>query len=128
MRISVVDAGKRFNREWIFRNLSLELHSNQHYAITGHNGSGKSTFCTNSDYEVFSLDKMRHDYFWFMNQRDAEYGEAWQYFVRDGIEDTVPHEKRNYQKNHARCNCNQYTGSHHLLFSLGVACWRVKIR
>ena len=44
MRISVIDAGKRFNREWIFRNLSLELHSNQHYAITGHNGSGKSTF------------------------------------------------------------------------------------
>ena len=44
MKISVTDAGKRFNREWIFRNLSLELHSNQHYAITGHNGSGKSTF------------------------------------------------------------------------------------
>jgi len=44
MRISVTDAGKRFNREWIFRNLNLELHSNQHYAITGNNGSGKSTF------------------------------------------------------------------------------------
>jgi ABC-type multidrug transport system ATPase subunit len=44
MKISVADAGKRFNREWIFRNLNLELHSNQHYAITGHNGSGKSTF------------------------------------------------------------------------------------
>lgn len=44
MRISVTDAGKRFNREWIFRNLNLELHSNRHYAITGHNGSGKSTF------------------------------------------------------------------------------------
>lgn len=44
MKISVADAGKRFNREWIFRNLNLELHSNQHYAITGNNGSGKSTF------------------------------------------------------------------------------------
>lgn len=43
MKISVVDAGKRFNREWIFRNLSLELGPNKHYAITGHNGSGKST-------------------------------------------------------------------------------------
>lgn len=43
MRISVTDAGKRFNREWIFRNLSLELGPNKHYAITGHNGSGKST-------------------------------------------------------------------------------------
>jgi ABC-type multidrug transport system ATPase subunit len=43
MRISVIDAGKRFNREWIFRNLNLELNSGNHYAITGHNGSGKST-------------------------------------------------------------------------------------
>lgn len=43
MKISVVDAGKRFNREWIFRNLNLELEFNKHYAITGHNGSGKST-------------------------------------------------------------------------------------
>jgi len=49
--------------------------------LIGASGSGKSTFCANSDYEVFSLDKMRHDYFWFMNQRDAEYDEAWQYCV-----------------------------------------------
>lgn len=43
MTISVVDAGKRFNRDWIFRSLNLELTPDQHYAITGHNGSGKST-------------------------------------------------------------------------------------
>jgi ABC-type multidrug transport system ATPase subunit len=43
MKISVTDAGKRFNREWIFRNLNLELGPEKHYAITGHNGSGKST-------------------------------------------------------------------------------------
>jgi ABC-type multidrug transport system ATPase subunit len=44
MKISVINAGKRFNREWIFRKLSLELKMGTHYAITGHNGSGKSTF------------------------------------------------------------------------------------
>ena len=43
MKITVTNAGKRFNRQWIFRNLHLELESGQHYAITGHNGSGKST-------------------------------------------------------------------------------------
>lgn len=43
MKISVINAGKRYNREWIFRSLQLELHSGQHWAITGHNGSGKST-------------------------------------------------------------------------------------
>ncbi len=43
MKISVIDAGKRFNRDWIFRNMHLELSSGNHYAITGHNGSGKST-------------------------------------------------------------------------------------
>ena len=43
MKITVTNAGKRFNRQWIFRNLVLELNSGNHYAITGHNGSGKST-------------------------------------------------------------------------------------
>jgi ABC-type multidrug transport system ATPase subunit len=36
-------AGKRFNREWIFRNADLEFNSSISYAITGPNGSGKST-------------------------------------------------------------------------------------
>ncbi len=35
--------GKRFNREWIFRNLNVEFTSPNTYAITGPNGSGKST-------------------------------------------------------------------------------------
>ena len=43
MKISVTNAGKRYNREWIFRSLDLELNSGKHWAITGHNGSGKST-------------------------------------------------------------------------------------
>ena len=43
MKISLTNAGKRFNREWIFRNLSCEFSSGNAYAITGPNGSGKST-------------------------------------------------------------------------------------
>jgi ABC-type multidrug transport system ATPase subunit len=43
MKISLSDAGKRFNREWIFRKFSYVFESNNAYAIVGPNGSGKST-------------------------------------------------------------------------------------
>lgn len=43
MKINLSRAGKRFNREWIFRNADLEFDSSSSYAITGPNGSGKST-------------------------------------------------------------------------------------
>ena len=43
MRITLSDTGKRFNRDWIFRHLSLVFASGGSYAITGPNGSGKST-------------------------------------------------------------------------------------
>jgi ABC-type multidrug transport system ATPase subunit len=43
MQISLSDSGKRFNREWIFRNLNHQFISGKSYAITGPNGSGKST-------------------------------------------------------------------------------------
>src|ERR1019366_8488164 len=43
MKISLNNLGKRYNREWIFRNLSFQFNVNKHYAITGPNGSGKST-------------------------------------------------------------------------------------
>lgn len=43
MKIKFTNAGKRFNREWIFRNASLEFNASSSYAITGPNGSGKST-------------------------------------------------------------------------------------
>jgi ABC-type multidrug transport system ATPase subunit len=43
MKISLTDAGKRFNREWIFRHFTCNFESGQSYAITGPNGSGKST-------------------------------------------------------------------------------------
>ncbi len=37
------EASKRFQYEWIFKNLSLQLKSGDSLAITGGNGSGKST-------------------------------------------------------------------------------------
>jgi ABC-type multidrug transport system ATPase subunit len=43
MTISLSDAGKRFNREWIFRHITYDFVGGTAYAITGPNGSGKST-------------------------------------------------------------------------------------
>jgi len=43
MNISLNNVGRRFNKEWIFRNLSAEFSSGNSYAILGPNGSGKST-------------------------------------------------------------------------------------
>ncbi len=43
MTISLSDAGKRFNREWIFRHFTYNFEEGRSYAITGPNGSGKST-------------------------------------------------------------------------------------
>lgn len=43
MKISLTKTGKRFNRDWIFRNVTYEFTAGNAYAITGPNGSGKST-------------------------------------------------------------------------------------
>ncbi len=43
MTISLSDAGKRFNREWIFRHFNYQFETGEAYAIIGPNGSGKST-------------------------------------------------------------------------------------
>lgn len=43
MQIQLSDAGKKFNREWIFRGVDFVFQSGKTYAITGPNGSGKST-------------------------------------------------------------------------------------
>lgn len=43
MKISLTSAGKRYNRDWIFRNCTCQFTTGNSYAITGPNGSGKST-------------------------------------------------------------------------------------
>jgi ABC-type multidrug transport system ATPase subunit len=42
-RISLEKTGKRYLREWIFRNLALSLSTGDRVAVMGPNGSGKST-------------------------------------------------------------------------------------
>ncbi len=46
MQINLSNLGKRYNYEWIFRNLNYTLETGSSYAILGHNGSGKSTLLT----------------------------------------------------------------------------------
>jgi len=41
--IQVQNLGKRFNRDWIFRDFTYTFLSGNIYAVTGPNGSGKST-------------------------------------------------------------------------------------
>lgn len=41
--ISADNLSKRYNREWIFKNLNYQFNAGSIYAVTGPNGSGKST-------------------------------------------------------------------------------------
>ena len=43
MQINLEKISKKFNYEWIFRNVDFTFHSGQAYVILGSNGSGKST-------------------------------------------------------------------------------------
>jgi ABC-type multidrug transport system ATPase subunit len=43
MQIKLNNIGKRYNYEWIFRNVNYEFTSDNNYVILGANGSGKST-------------------------------------------------------------------------------------
>lgn len=43
MNIYLHNAGKRFNRDWIFREITYRFETGKAYAIIGPNGSGKST-------------------------------------------------------------------------------------
>ncbi len=43
VQITLKEAGKRFNKDWIFKNLNYTFTTGEHYALIGNNGSGKST-------------------------------------------------------------------------------------
>ena len=43
MKIVLDKLGRRFNREWIFKDIDYSFEQGQSYAILGINGSGKST-------------------------------------------------------------------------------------
>lgn len=44
MNIQIDSLAKRFNKEWIFKSISLNVGSGEKLGIIGSNGSGKSTF------------------------------------------------------------------------------------
>lgn len=61
--ISINKLGKKFNREWIFRNVNFEISAGDKLVILGGNGSGKSTllqvisgFVTQNEGEVLFKD------------------------------------------------------------------------
>lgn len=66
MKISLSGAGKRYNREWIFRNFSFEFDPARVYAITGPNGSGKSTLLQ-SIAGILQLNEGNIEYFFQKN-------------------------------------------------------------
>lgn len=43
MRVILKEVGKKFQHEWIFREVTFTFEENRAYALTGPNGSGKST-------------------------------------------------------------------------------------
>lgn len=43
MQVSLENIGKRYNRDWIFKNIHLDFETGTNCAILGSNGSGKST-------------------------------------------------------------------------------------
>jgi ABC-type multidrug transport system ATPase subunit len=43
MKIIASNIAKKFDKDWIFKNLNVEFCLGNNYAITGNNGSGKST-------------------------------------------------------------------------------------
>lgn len=43
MKITLENTGKKYNKEWIFKNINLNISSPSSYVISGSNGSGKST-------------------------------------------------------------------------------------
>lgn len=44
LQLSLNGVGKRYNRDWIFRNLKKDFYQGKSYAILGSNGAGKSTY------------------------------------------------------------------------------------
>lgn len=44
MKIELENIGRRFNRDWIFKQVNYQFLQGESYAILGPNGSGKSTF------------------------------------------------------------------------------------
>ena len=59
--IDITDGGKKFFRNWIFKNLTYRIEAGNKLAVTGRNGSGKSTLLqVLCGYESLSLGNIRY--------------------------------------------------------------------
>jgi len=76
MKISLSDAGKRFNRDWIFRHLTFNFESSNSYVITGPNGSGKSTLL---QILAGAIDPSEGRIEWQMNEMKIEDGKTYEH-------------------------------------------------
>ena len=43
LKITLAAAGKKFRQQWLFKNLNLTINAGDRLAVTGYNGTGKST-------------------------------------------------------------------------------------
>ena len=75
MRIWLSDAGKRFNRDWIFRHLTFSFETAHSYAITGPNGSGKSTLL---QLIAGALDPNEGKIGWMINEKKIDDGKTFE--------------------------------------------------
>ena len=76
MIVSLNNIGKKYNKEWIFRDISLDLEMSHSYAVVGKNGSGKSTFAS-----IIIGKKMPTEgsITWNMNQENIPVDEIYKY-------------------------------------------------
>lgn len=69
MRITLTGIGKRYNAEWIFRNVNHEFREGAHTVILGGNGSGKSTLLQVISGSLLSSDgKIEYDHAGTVNE------------------------------------------------------------
>lgn len=71
MNVTLKDISKKYNKEWLFKNLDYTFNINESYAITGFNGSGKSTllqiiagFVLSTEGKIFVDEKETNDTFY----------------------------------------------------------------
>ena len=61
MKINLRQLGKKYNNEWIFKDITLEFSLGNHCVILGGNGSGKSTLLqTISGFQIPSLGTVQY--------------------------------------------------------------------
>jgi ABC-type multidrug transport system ATPase subunit len=76
MKIVLENIGRRFNRDWIFRDIDRIFTSGNRYAVLGPNGSGKSTLM-----QVLngSLSPSKGKISYFYNEKPVEAEQVFQY-------------------------------------------------